>query len=59
MVVFRVIAWFLTTRRGIAYILLSFFVICTTVGAFQIYLPAGWITLGITSGVYGYLLGSE
>lgn len=51
--------YFLTTREGIAYILLSLFVICCTVGAFLVYTPAGWITLGVTAGAYGLLLGSE
>jgi hypothetical protein len=46
-------------RAMLAYILMLFFVICTSLGAALIYFPAGFITLGVTSGIYGYLLGSE
>lgn len=46
-------------RQNSAYLLMIVFVICTSVGAFRIYPPAGWITLGVTSGFVGYLLGSE
>lgn len=53
------IVWLLGTRAGLAYVFLILFVSCSTVGAFLIYPPAGWITLGVTSGIYGYLLGSE
>lgn len=54
-----VIRWFLGTREGLAYVFLGLFVICTTVGAYLIYAPAGWITAGAGLGVYGYLLGRE
>lgn len=47
------------TRQFAAYVLMSLFVTCTTVGAFLIYLPAGFVTLGVASGVYAYLLGSD
>lgn len=47
------------TREFAAYVLMSLFVTCTTVGAFLIYLPAGFVTLGVTSGLYAYLLGSD
>ena len=47
------------TRQFAAYVLMTLFVLCTTVGAFLIYLPAGFVVLGITSGMYSYLLGSD
>lgn len=47
------------TREFAAYVLMSLFVTCTTVGAFLIYLPAGFVTLGVASGLYAYLLGSD
>ena len=46
-------------RAILAYILMLFFVVSTSLGAGLVYFPAGFITLGITSGIYGYLLGSE
>ncbi len=52
-------AGFPLTREFAAYLLMSLFVTCTTVGAFLIYLPAGFVTLGVTSGLYAYLLGSD
>lgn len=47
------------SRTIAAYILMSLFVICTSVGAAFIYPPAGLITLGVTSGIFAYLLGSD
>ena len=47
------------TRQMAAYVLMILFVSCTTVGVFLIYLPAGFITLGVCSGLYAYLLGSD
>ena len=52
-------AGFSPNRQVAAYLLMSLFVTCTTVGAFLIYLPAGFVTLGVTSGLYAYLLGSD
>jgi len=52
-------ASFSPNRQVAAYLLMSLFVTCTTVGAFLIYLPAGFVTLGVTSGLYAYLLGSD
>lgn len=46
-------------RRTFANILMLTFIGCTTIGAFLIYPPAGWITLGVTSGVVGYILGAD
>lgn len=46
-------------RPQIAYILMLFLVVFTTVGAGLIFLPAGFITFGILSGVVGYILGAE
>lgn len=42
-----------------AYILMLFLVVFTTIGAGLIFLPAGFITFGILSGVVGYILGAE
>lgn len=47
------------TRQFAAYFLMVLFVTCSTVGAFLIFPPAGFITLGVTSGIYAYLLGSD
>ncbi len=47
------------TRENIAHMLMVAFVIFTCIGAALIYLPAGCITLGVTAGLYAYLLGSE
>lgn len=49
----------LPSRQNAAYFLMAAFVLCSSVGAFTIYAPAGWITLGVTSGLFGYLLGSD
>lgn len=46
-------------RQFAAYALMALFVTCNTVGAFLIYPPAGFIALGVTSGLYAYLLGSD
>ena len=35
------------------------FILLTGVGAYMILPAAGFITAGVTCGVYGYLLGSE
>jgi hypothetical protein len=35
------------------------FVIFTSLGAGLIFMPAGLVTLGVTSGLFGYLLGAE
>lgn len=47
------------TRENAAYFLMVLFVLCSTVGVALIFLPAGFITLGVTSGLYAYLLGSD
>lgn len=47
------------TRQFAAYLLMLLFVTCSSVGAFLIFPPAGFITLGVTSGIYAYLLGSD
>lgn len=46
-------------RQIAAYVLMLFFVSCTTIGVFLIYFPAGFITLGATCGLYAYLLGND
>lgn len=46
-------------RRLVAHLLMVIFVVGTTTGAFLIYVPAGWVTLGVTSGIVGYLLGAD
>ena len=47
------------TREFAAYAFMLLFVVCNTVGAFLIFPPAGFITLGVTSGLYALLLGSD
>jgi len=53
--------WFANTdtRSVAAYALMVTFIIATSVGVAMIYPPAGWITLGVTCGFVGYLLGAE
>lgn len=46
-------------RPYAAYVLMAFLVVFTSVGAGLIYLPAGLIVFGITSGLFGYLLGAD
>lgn len=46
-------------RRLVANLLMLTFIGGTTAGAFLIYPPAGWVTLGVTSGIVGYLLGAD
>jgi hypothetical protein len=49
----------ITLRSVAAYALMLTFIITTSVGVAMIYPPAGWITLGVTCGFVGYLLGAE
>jgi hypothetical protein len=46
-------------RSRSAYFLMLSFVIFTSLGAGLIFMPAGLITFGITSGLFGYLLGAD
>lgn len=46
-------------RATFAYLLMVSFILFTTVGAALVYVPAGFITAGVASGVFGYLLGRE
>lgn len=46
-------------RAVTANILISSFIIMTSVGAFYIDVSAGFITLGATSGLIGFILGME
>jgi len=46
-------------RSATAYFLMFCFVIFTSLGAGLIFMPAGLVTLGVTSGLFGYLLGAE
>ena len=46
-------------RATFAYLLMLSFILFTTVGAALIYLPSGFITAGVTCGLFGYLLGRE
>ena len=41
------------------YLLMALFVLASSLGAALIYPPAGLVVLGLTSGLYGYLLGQE
>lgn len=48
-----------TARRALAYLLLFTFVVSTSVGGFMYETWAGFVALGLTSGVAAYLLGAE
>lgn len=47
------------SRTFAAYVMMAAFIIATSVGVAMIYPPAGLITLGLTCGFVGYLLGAE
>jgi hypothetical protein len=47
------------TRQNAAYVMMLLFVVCTGIGAFLIYAPAGFISIGLACGLYAYLLGSD
>jgi hypothetical protein len=47
------------TRTSTANMLMASFIIMTSVGAFFIDISVGFITLGVASGVLGFLLGLE
>ena len=42
-----------------AYLLMASFIILSSIGAALVYAPAGFMTAGITCGLFGYLLGRE
>jgi hypothetical protein len=46
-------------RQSNAHLLMISFIVFTGTGAALIELPYGLITIGLCSGVYGYLLGRE
>lgn len=46
-------------RSITAYFLMICFVIFTSLGVGLIFMPAGLVTLGVTSGLFGYLLGAN
>ncbi len=46
-------------RQTIANLLVASFIIMTTIGAYIFAPPLGLITLGVTSGMVGYLLGMD
>lgn len=48
-----------TARRFLAYLLLFIFVASTTAGGFLYETWAGFVALGLTSGVAAFLLGAE
>lgn len=46
-------------RRTFANLLMICFIIFTSIGAGMIFLPAGLVVAGVTSGFFGFLLGLE
>jgi len=46
-------------RETFAYLFMISFIILTSVGAAFVYPPAGLMTAGVASGIFGYLLGRE
>lgn len=46
-------------RRIVAYVLMCAFVALTSIGAFLIFPPAGFIVAGLGCGLYAYLLGAN
>lgn len=49
----------LNWRSLTANLLMLSFILMTSIGAFMIFPPAGFIAAGVCCGVFGYLLGSE
>jgi hypothetical protein len=49
--------WF--TRGRTANLLMASFIIMTTIGAFYISVPVGFISAGVSCGALGFLLGLE
>lgn len=47
------------TRTSTANMLMASFIIMTSIGAFFIDISVGFITLGVASGLLGFLLGLE
>jgi hypothetical protein len=47
------------TRQQMAYLLMVIFVVATTVGAMFFNTGIGFMVLGVTSGIYGYILGRD
>jgi amino acid permease len=46
-------------RSTFANALMVIFVVSTSIGAGMMFLPAGFVVAGVTSGIFGYLLGAE
>ena len=47
------------SRTALAHVLMSIFVVATACGAAMFSLGIGLIVLGVTAGLYGYILGKE
>jgi hypothetical protein len=47
------------TRANAAHVLMISFVICTSAGIAIIAPPVGLVSLGVCSGLYGFLLGRD
>lgn len=48
-----------TNRATAANVMMVSFILFTSIGCFQIYAPAGYISAGIGCGLFGFLLGQE
>ncbi len=46
-------------RGRFAYIFMTLFVVSSSLGAMLFNVPLGFVVLGLTSGIYGKLLGDE
>lgn len=46
-------------RQAAANFMMISFILLVAIGCFQIYAPAGFISAGISCGVFGFLLGQE
>jgi hypothetical protein len=56
----RTLASIIFTRRTFANILMTSFILCTSIGAALLQGPAlGLIVAGVSSGIFGFLLGLE
>lgn len=47
------------SRQAAANLMMVSFILFTTIGCFLVYAPAGFISAGLTCGLFGFLLGQE
>lgn len=48
-----------SNRGSAANLMMTSFILFTTIGCFLVYVPAGFICAGVSCGLFGFLLGQE